>query len=136
MRRERRSAPRALGAGPAAVEGGLGVEVGEEGLEAGELVAHLGPQAVVDPDGLGDDLTLALGRAPGAELLAQLAESVLGRDDRADLLEIEPHQLLQLPDPPHASDVVVGVATSAARAVARRRQEAELLVVAKGAGGD
>src|SRR5438128_1396233 len=88
--------------GPAAVEAGLGVEVGEEGLEAGELGPHLRAQTVVDLDGLGDDLALPMGRPAGAELLAQLLEAVLGAHDGADLVEVEPHKLLELPDPAHA----------------------------------
>src|SRR5207237_1369321 len=67
------------GPGPATpVELGLGVEVGEEGLEAGQLGPHLVSEAVVDLDGLGQDLALALRRTAGPELPTQLTEAALG----------------------------------------------------------
>src|SRR5205807_1071940 len=87
-------APGALG--PAPVQRGAGVEVGEERLEAGELGPHVVPEAIVDLDRLGHELLLAPWGAPAAELGAQGVQAVLGRDDGADLVEVEADQLLQL----------------------------------------
>src|SRR5204862_1994037 len=104
-------------AGSPTVELGSRVQIGEERLEAGLLGPHLRAEAVVDLDGLGDDLPLALGRAPGPELLAQFVETVLGGHDRSDLVEVEAAEVLQLADASDPGDVVIRVPAGASRAV-------------------
>src|SRR3954468_22048904 len=110
---------------PASVEGGAGVEIGEEGLEAGKLGLHVLAQLVVDLDGLGDQLLLTLERTAGTNLGPQFSEPCLGGDDLLDLVEVEADQLLELADAQDARQVGVGVAAGAARAVAGGREKSQ-----------
>jgi len=61
------------------------------------------------------------------------SQAILGGDDIADLLEVEPHETLQLPNALDPLDVRVAVATTAAWLMDGRAEEPNLLVVTQGA---
>src|SRR5581483_1727025 len=68
----------------------------------------------------------------GEHLLLRAGVEAGGFDeDVADLVEVEAHDRLELADPQHTLAVRLGVAARAARAVAGRRHESQLLVVAQ-----
>jgi chromosome partitioning protein len=105
-----------------ALEGGQPLQLGLDGrLEPAvdlQRLGHDGP--------LGGPVVLGVVGGP------QGAEAVLGGQDGPDLVEVEPEQVLELADAGQAGQVLLGVAAGAARAVGRRGEQPQLLVVAQG----
>jgi hypothetical protein len=75
---------------------------------------------------------LLLGPVGGPDLV----EALFGLEEPLDLLEVHPERLAQLEDALELDQVALAVAPLPARRVLRGAEQAQLVVVAQGAGGD
>src|ERR1039458_2508446 len=118
----------------------LGLYLGAEAFHPGRRGVKLVDQCASQRDRFFQDGALVLARdlgrlvAMGAIVLPQLHQAVFRGEELLDLLEVHPHELLELDDAFKLREILGFVATLASQCAARGLQETQLLVVAQRSG--